>query len=81
MNASMVATETNGDPVLNNVLHFTQHNWPEKPEPVFRPYYNKRLDLTQGQDPSMEFFSGHTEAAVLPFAKRPAYTGQSNAQS
>ena len=29
------------------VLQFTQHGWPEKPEPVFQPYHNKRLELTQ----------------------------------
>ena len=33
--------------VLSKVLQFTQHGWPEKPEPVFQPYHNKRLELTQ----------------------------------
>ena len=42
----MVAMETQKDPVLSKVLHFTQHGWPEKPEPAFQPYYSKRLDLT-----------------------------------
>lgn len=46
VNASVVATETNGDPVVSKVLHSTQHSWPGKPELVFKPYYNKRLNLT-----------------------------------
>ena len=47
VNASMVARETKKDSVLSKVLHFTQHGWPEKPEPLFQPYHNKRLELTQ----------------------------------
>ena len=47
VNASMVARETKEDSVLSKVLHFTQHGWPEKPEPLFQPYHNKRLELTQ----------------------------------
>ena len=40
--ASMVARETKEDSVLCKVLHFTQHSWPERPEPLFQPYHNKR---------------------------------------
>ena len=47
VNASMVARETKKDSVLSKVLHFTQHGWPKKPEPLFQPYHNKRLELTQ----------------------------------
>ena len=47
VNASIVASETKRDSVLSKVLQFTQHGWPEKPEPVFQPYHNKRLELTQ----------------------------------
>ena len=47
VNASIVASETKRDSVLSKVLQFTQHGWPEKPEPVFQPYRNKRLELTQ----------------------------------
>lgn len=46
VNASVVAMETKKDPLLSKVLHYTQHGWPEHPEPVFQPYYSKRLDLT-----------------------------------
>ena len=47
VNASMVARETKKDLLLSKVLHFTQHGWPEKPDPLFQPYRNKRLELTQ----------------------------------
>ena len=47
VNASIVGSETKRDSVLSKVLQFTQHGWPEKPEPVFQPYHNKRLELTQ----------------------------------
>ena len=47
VNTSIVAGETKRDSVLSKVLQFTQHGWPEKPEPVFQPYHNKRLELTQ----------------------------------
>ena len=47
VNASMVARETKKDSVLSKVLHFTQHGWLEKPEPLFQPYHNKRLELIQ----------------------------------
>ena len=47
VNASIVASETKRDSVLNKVLQFTQHGWPEKPEPVFQFYHNKRLEVTQ----------------------------------
>ena len=57
VNASIVASETKRDSVLSKVLQFTQHGWPEEPEPVFQPYHNKRLELTQG----MEFFCGILE--------------------
>ena len=40
VNASIVASETKRDSVLSKVLKFTQHGWPEKPEPVFQPYLN-----------------------------------------
>ena len=45
-NASMVARETKNFSVLSKVLNFTQHGWPEKPEPLFQSYHNKRLELT-----------------------------------
>ena len=47
VNESMVARETKKDSVLSKVLHFTQHGWPEKPEPLSHPYHNKRLEVTQ----------------------------------
>ena len=47
VNASMIARETKKDSVLSKVLHFTRHFWPEKPESLFQPYHNKRLELTQ----------------------------------
>ena len=47
VNASIVASEAKRDSVLSKVLQFTQHGWPEKPEPVIQPYHNKRLELTQ----------------------------------
>ncbi|XP_044171562.1 uncharacterized protein [Acropora muricata] len=46
VNAS-IASETKTDSVLSKILQFTQHGWPEKPEPVFQPYHNKRLEFTQ----------------------------------
>ena len=47
VNASTVAIEANTDSVLSKVLQLTQPGWPEKPEPVFQSYHNKRLELTQ----------------------------------
>ena len=47
VNASIVASETKRDSVLSTILQFTQHGWPEKPEPVLQPYHNKRLEVTQ----------------------------------
>ena len=47
VNASMVSRVTKKDSVLINVLHLTQHGWHEKPEALFQPYYNRRLELTQ----------------------------------
>ena len=46
VNASVVAMETQKDPVLSKVLQYTRHGWPDKPEPVLQPYYSKRLDLS-----------------------------------
>ena len=46
LNASVVAMETMRDPVLGKVLQFTQQGWPNNLEPVFQPYYSKRLDLS-----------------------------------
>ena len=34
------------DPVLSKVPHLTQYRWPEKPEALFQPYHNMRLELT-----------------------------------
>ena len=45
-NVSIVAMETMRDPVLGKVLQFTQQGWPNNLEPVFQPYYNKRLELS-----------------------------------
>ena len=47
INASMVSREKEKDLVLSKVLHFTQHGCPEKPEPLFQLYHNKRLELIQ----------------------------------
>ena len=38
--------ETMQDPVLGKVLRFTQQGWPDNPEPLFQPYYSKRLELS-----------------------------------
>ena len=46
LNASVVAMETMRDPVLGKVLQFTQQGWPNNLEPVFQPYYSKRLELS-----------------------------------
>ena len=46
LNASVVTMETMSDPVLGKVLQFTQQGWPNSPEPVFQPYYSKRLELS-----------------------------------
>ena len=46
LNASVVAIEKMRDSVLGKVLQFTQQGWPNNPEPVFQPYYSKRLDLS-----------------------------------
>ena len=46
LNASLVAMETMRDPVLGKVLQFTQQGWPNNLEPVFQPYYSKRLELS-----------------------------------
>ena len=46
LNASVVAMETMRDPVLGKVLQFTQQGWPNTLEPVFQPYYSKRLELS-----------------------------------
>ena len=45
--ASMIAREPKKDSILSKGLHFTQHGWPEKPEPLFQPHHNKRLELTK----------------------------------
>ena len=34
------------DPVLGKVLQFTQQSWSNNQEPVFQPYYSKRLELS-----------------------------------
>ena len=46
LNASVVAMGTMRNPVLGNVLQFTQQGWPNNLEPVFQPYYIKRLELS-----------------------------------
>ena len=46
LNASVVAMETLRDPVLGKVLQFAQRGWPDNLEPVFQPYYSKRLELS-----------------------------------
>ena len=46
LNASVVAMETMRDPVLGMVLQFTQQGWRNNLEPVFQPYYSKRLELS-----------------------------------
>lgn len=46
VNASAVAMETHKNPVLSQVLQYTQHGRPDKSEPVFQPYFTKTLDLT-----------------------------------
>ena len=46
LKASVVAMETMRDPVLGKVLQFTQQGWPNNLEPVFQPYYSKRLELS-----------------------------------
>ena len=45
LNASVVAMETMRDSVFGKVLQFTQQGWPNSVEPVFQPYYRKRLEL------------------------------------
>ena len=46
LNASVVAMEIMRDPVLGMVLQFTQQGWRNNLEPVFQPYYSKRLELS-----------------------------------
>ena len=46
LNASVAAMETRRDPVLGKVLQFTQQGWLNNLEPVFQPYYSKRLELS-----------------------------------
>ena len=60
----MVAGDMKKDSVLSKVLHFTQHGWPEKPEPLFQPKHNKRLELTQEDGVLWNF--GLVIAEVLP---------------
>ncbi|XP_015765071.1 PREDICTED: uncharacterized protein K02A2.6-like [Acropora digitifera] len=49
VNASIVASETKRDPVLSKEdgILLRKPEKPEKPEPVFQPYHNKRLKLTK----------------------------------
>ena len=46
LNASVVAMETMRDPVIGEVLQFTQQGWLDNLEPVFQPYYSKGLELS-----------------------------------
>ena len=46
LNTSVVAMEIMRDPVLGMVLQFTQQGWRNNLEPVFQPYYSKRLELS-----------------------------------
>ena len=49
LNASVVAMEIMRDPVLGMVLQFTQQGWRNNLEPVFQPYYSKRLELSHAR--------------------------------